>query len=192
MRHYIRYDGNGELIGCDTRTGGWPVGADPRDSNTSDPTAQWLNKQRVSAGLTCAGWAAYDCPCPRDKQSCLCPYGVVDFHYFNGVVLFPKPQLTVIVNGAPYDGSTVRAAPVVVPAGSTVTLQLLAATIPGHQTELQSVTKDQAAMLTPTLTFADGQSNVVNLIAPPQGVTGILTGRSKYVRRFFVTIKGWG
>ena len=186
MRHYLRYDKNGELVGCDTRHGGWPDGADPRDAGTQDLAAQRVRKKRGAGQFV--SWAAYDCPCPSSERTCLCPHGVLDHHYYNGVVIFPKPQLTVIVDGEPYGGEELRRSP-----GSTVSLRLVAATTEKHQVLLESVTKDHASLFEGSLalTFVGGQTNTVELIAPPQGVLGAATGRSKYVRKFNVLIRGW-
>ena len=188
MRHYLRYDQNGELVGCDTRTFGWPGSADPRDPDTTDAVARWLQTIRTGAVPAFNGWAAYDCSCSRDVGSCLCPYNLIPNHYFNGKVLFPKPDLTVEVDGIP-----VGAEKILAPPGATVELRLRASVPDQHVVSVTNVMGCSVSLLDDCeLTFSGGLSSVVEVLAPQQGICGTISGKSKYVREFRLTLLGWG
>ena len=187
MRHYLRYSQDGELVGCDTRTFGWPTLADPRDPATSDPVAKWLQSFRLQTTPAFDGWAAYDCPCPRAAGSCPCAYSMVPDHYYNGKVLFPKPTLTVEVDGEPVTTGKVTASP-----GASVLLQLRAA-VPDHHTVRVATARESLASPLDAceLSFTGGLSTTVELLVPQQGICGTISGKSKYVREFYLTLLGW-
>lgn len=188
MRHYIRYDSDGELVGCDTRTYGWASGADPRDAGSTDEVAQWLRKYRTESGTPFAGWVDYDCPCSRSVQTCACAHRFAPDHYFNGQVLFPKPALSIELDEATISDSRITASP-----GAILRLVLLAQTPEGHAVEIADYPTASARLLEQptTVSFSSGRSAMVELTAPPQGVSGTISGRSKYVRGFALTVLGW-
>jgi len=187
MRHYIRRTEIGELVGCDTRTRGWPDGADPNDQDTKDAAAARLRALRARIGGFVA-WVAYDCPCPRDLQSCMCAYGMVDDHYYNGVVLFPKPELTLEVNESAVSTDTVDLAP-----GSSAQLRLVGAVPNGHTVDvfLHDAREGSGPRLLTTVKFNGGTSDTTQIKAPQQGMSLLIHGSSKYVRRFTLTVRGW-
>lgn len=186
MRHYIRYSTTGELVGVDVRSFGWADGVDPNDPDTTDKVAKFLRSRR-SETQSHVGWVAYECPCPRSRDACKCPHALIDDHHFNGHVLFPKPELTVLVNGLPAEQTTN-----VVP-GSDVAIKLLAATPEGHKVTVTPVAGYIGELINAPeiLTFSGGESNTLTVVAPQQGITGSVTGRSNYVRRFNVALRGW-
>jgi hypothetical protein len=187
MRHYIRYGLDGDLVGCDTCTEGWSPDADPRDPNTTDRVAQGLRKRREEMNPTFSGWAAYDCPCSRTVVSCLCPYNLLPNHYYNGVVIFPKPSLAIEVDGNLIEQDSLTSTP-----GSTLQITLHAATLDDHIVELVNTSGLVTLMDGPKeLVFNGGVSSAAQLTVPPQGVSGTIRGKSKYVREFCLTITGW-
>jgi len=185
MRHYIRHSSDGELVGCDICTGGWPAHADPRDPDTTDSAARNLRKYLTHP--TFSGWAAYDCPCSAQVVTCQCPFSLLPNHYYNGVVIFPKPSLTLEVDGAPVEGGSLFAVP-----GSVVSFVIRAAAPDGYVAyahyQGESVDPDNAVIV---LTFNGGVSAPTELTVPVQGVSNTINGKSKYVREFQLTITGW-
>ena len=188
MRHYIRYNSIGVLVGCDTRTHGWPVGADPRDPNTEDSAAIWIQKRRSNSKAPYAGWAAYDCPCTRSVGSCHCASKMLPDHYFNGTVLFPKPALTVEVDGFPVVGGRLTAT-----SDSQVVLVLRAAVPEGCEVVVADTRGNLSSVLAEpaTLVFSNGTTAPLHLTVPSQGISSSIKGINKYVRSFVLTLQGW-
>lgn len=188
MRHYIRYDSDGALIGCDTHSRGWPLGADPRDPDTTNGAALRVRGRRLLGKVPYEGWAAYDCPCGRSVVSCQCAYRLLPDHYFNGTVLFPKPALTIEVDGAVILDGKLSAVP-----NSQVLVVLKAATPDGHEVVVSDFVGNLSPLLTEPLTmsFNGGVTESVGLTVPPQGISSSVRGISRYVRGFSLTLQGW-
>jgi hypothetical protein len=180
------YIESGELIGCEIRMGGWPAGADPRDPETSDKAAQLARKQRIELTPEFSGWVDYNCPCSRTSQFCQCPYALIPNHYFNGKVLFPKPALSIKLNDEVVVDGIASAAP-----ESKATLALLAAVPNGHTVVVENAPGSNLLVEPVMAVFTNGVSTDIAVIVPPQGVVGLLQWRSKYVRTFQLSIRGW-
>lgn len=190
MRHYLWYRTDGELGNAETRSKGWPAHADPRDPNTTDPTAQWLRGRRPAAEPDFGGFVAYDCDCDPSVVSCRCPYTMLMTHYFDGQSLIEKPVSSVEVDGRPVTGINTDINDCV--PGSPVSCVIRAEVEDGHQLLVSNVDAPFKLLDAPvTVTFTGGVSSPIVVTAPPQGVAGAFQGKSKYVRYFCVIIRGW-
>lgn len=188
MLHYIRHNDAGELVGCDTRGFGWPDGADPRDPNTTDPVAKLLQQKRENPKYGFSGWVPYTCGCRRKPVSCGCAKMIVSTHYYNGVVLFPKPDLTLEIDGI--DGSTDSINDRTPEA--EVDLVLKAAAPDGHEALIVGLPGVYNALPETTkVTFSGGRTNLVRITVPPQGVVTTLHTTGKYVKTCIFSIRGW-
>ena len=108
-------------------------------------------------------------------------------HYYNGIILFPKPALTIEA-----DGNVVTDILNVTPS-STVNLVLVAAVPDEHTVDVFETAGMQVSVLESpvTLTFYGGRSGSVQLQVPPQGVSSVVQWTSKYVQTFELVIRGW-
>ena len=186
MRQYIFYADDGALLGCELRVGGWPPGADPRDPKTQSRVAQIARKNRIEQSPDFAGWVPYDCPCSTALQACQCSLNLIQNHYYNGKVLFPKPELTVAVEGVVVNGSS-NIAP-----GAVAELIIRAAAPDGHTVLIKNTAGGVLLGDGPvTVSFSGGASAPVELTGPPQGVTHYIQWGSKYVRTDQLAIRGW-
>lgn len=188
VRHLIRYNSEGELVGVDRRMGGWPDDVDPNDPETTNPRAQKLRKTKATSGANFVGWASYRCPCPEHLKTCTCAHHVCQQNYYNGVVIFPKPELRILVN----DVEVADLASVV--PGSNSTLKLVGAIPDGHAVTVHDIAATKILSSDDhqvSLTFSGGESDPVEFVAPDQGMSATLAATSKYVRYFILNIRGW-
>jgi len=134
-------------------------------------------------------WVEYRCGCAKQPVSCSCANKMLGGHYYNGVVLFPKPAMSVEIAGA--EASLTD--PNDYPAGSTVELVLRGFAPDGHVVEISNLlgVYEMLPSATP-VTFTDGVTPPVQLSVPPQGVVGGVVANSKYVRAFMCLVRGWG
>ena len=198
MRHWYFYDSDGVIRGQSVSYSGYDVGGDPNDPDTT--CAQCQNDRQhnlVEPGNT--GAVAYDCVNPEvvglpDPDPCDPDCFIqAQTHYINGGVLTAKPTVQMVIDGAaavdidPLNAYTVQKTPLL-----PISFKFVGAGVPdSHQVTL---VMDGVGILSPsdlTLTFAGGETNTVNLVAPPQGLKGGCYWTSKYVTGSALIVLGW-
>lgn len=189
MRHFIWYDTNGSLRGCETRDRGFGPNCDLRDPNTTDPVAVYIRSRRT-ANPEFAGFFALDCECDPALISCQCPYNKLSSHYFDAGELHPKPERSVWVNDSILpDGQD---EPVDLPPGASAELEISGSIPDGHKLLIKNVGRVAPFLLAQDTEAAFNNGRVsVTITVPPQGASGIIVAESRYVRRIRVLVRGW-
>lgn len=193
MKHYLRFDATGKLVGEHKFTGGFPEGCDPSCPDTTDETALWIRGQYPDTD----SYFEYVCPCPSNVRFCKCAQTrTADSYLAGGTVLTPKPVITLVVDSLSVDQNTLDSPLVKVP-GASITFQLAGADVPdGTVVEIRRASggllPDLAASFPFNLTFTTGVTEQVTLTAPLHGFTGGLwLAGDKYVNRQFLFVKAW-
>lgn len=135
----------------------------------------------------------FECPCPSSKGTCGCPAEKVLAAYVKNGAFVAKAVPEILLNGEPQAPSR-RSAPIDVPMGAAMTLELRAPGVPaGHKLLLRCGRGSAGILRVDTeLTFdGSGRTQPVRLVAPAQGATGWVFGASQLVRQFGVHLRGW-
>lgn len=191
MKHYLWYYADGTLGGEERFSGGFPDTCDPRDPNTTDGVALSLRAARIGSP-NFGGWLEYACGCHTEAQTCPCPTTRVgDSFSVNGAIA-GKIQMTMMLDGVPVT-STSMSNPLNKTPGSSLSFYLSAAVPDGHQIVLGRSLPLMVSLIQSetTLTFNGGQTAPVQLIVPAQGFTAGIYGISKYIKPFYLHLRGW-
>lgn len=199
MRHWFFYNADGEIKGQSVSYVGYMPGGDPNDPDTSCPQCQNDRLHNiVNAGNV--GAVAYDCPNPEHPTGIPSPdpcdptcFVIAQTHYVNGGALTAKPTVEMVIDGNPAVSiDPLNAHKVQKTPGGNVSFKLVGASVPdSHQVTL---VMSGTGVISPTdivLTFSGGETNTVNLVAPPQGLEGGCYWTSKYVTGSALIILGW-
>lgn len=192
MRHFIWHNENGDLLGVHRHQGGWPVGEDLRDAESSSEKVNRI-RARMAQEPSFAGFVEYTCACPSSVFMCACAHDVLHNHYFDGESVTTKPPLLVELDGQAiahthsFTGEFNDLTP-----DSTVSLVLKSAVPDGHTVQVVTSPKRTPLIDAPAhLTFTDGATEPLSIRVPSQGLSGIVGGQSTLVRRFAVAVRGW-
>lgn len=192
MRTWFWYKSNGEIAGEERYVpNGWDLSVDLNDPDTSHRTAKRIRDLRT-ADPEFGGFVPYDCPC--DGESCSCGCAIAATHYVVDGVLVQKPGFTIEVDGEVVPGGE---KPVDKSPGTTSLLQLRGALPDGAVIIVQELANALISVLpTPevALTFSNGATDQLEVIAPPRGILARLAlkpvdGRHSQVRP--LRIRGW-
>lgn len=174
MKHYIGYEATGVIRFI--AFGPLDPAVDPNNPG-GNADAEHIVAEAARDWPSVVGWVEYDCPCPNNAgPACTCPH---DRHK-DSVVSDPggTPSLvTVPVASWKLDGAAkaanTRNTPEEVAAGATVACKLVVDLPDDTELTLESIPGVVAlAALPTTLTITGGESQAVNLTAPPAGLLG--------------------
>lgn len=188
MRHFYSVNADGDILGTCVRPEGFQDDHDLSDPGCEHPLV--IDHRRLSANIPeFDRFVEYVCQCPSSIEHCTCATTNLTEFYAEGSVLTPKPALTVVIDGAAL-GSPVSGDPLVRGPGATVTFQLQADVPDGHQVTVRTGGPASVLPAEAVLTFTAGQTPEIDLTAPGHNMVGGVAGRSKYVRRFCVQLRG--
>lgn len=193
MRNYLWYKTDDQFGGPLACSGGWPVDADPTEVTPSDAMAAVARANAV-AEVDYAGIIAYDCPCADGTELADCPHSndrCLD-SYHNAGVVTAKPATVIDVDLATVTPNT-AAVPLDKTPAATVNLKLVMAGVPDGATVDVTFLGGAAlhASLPQVLTFTSGETNVLALTAPAQGVVGGVHLRGKHMTGSDLHVRGW-
>lgn len=189
MKHFLRINHNGEIIGSISTKGGFSDEHDMSDPNNNHPIV--VAQRKLEEGQPdFARHLTYECPCPRETETCKCVHNYKKMAYVDDGVLVGKPVLTVLVDGEPattnYDRGSVERTP-----RSTVKFKLAASVPDGHRVLLKSRGPSHILRQDVELVFTGGTTQEIDLTSPAHGMSGWVVGLSKYVRPFRLELRSW-
>ena len=188
MRHFMRVDADGRLIGVTIRVGGFDEDHALTDPSCAHPLAldQWKAANTVP---NFDRFVEYVCSCDSSVEICPCPHTCLVDNYAEGSVLTAKPALTVLVDDVPLP-ELIATGPLLRTTGTTISLKLQGSAPDGHQVTLKPAGTAAIIPAEVVLTFNGGETDTVSLTAPATGMSGKVFSISKYVRQFLVQLKG--
>lgn len=188
MLHFLHYNLDGNVIGTESCAGGYTTDCDPNDTNNESSHSVTLRDLRkdVEDG---AGWVGYDCECISSSFCHCAAMRAMDSYVVDGN-LTRKAVPTLWVGGVQLHLTTYKN-PASKPSGSSFAVTIKADVPDGYQLELKNGKTVHILESDTTLTFTNGQSQPVTLVAPAQGMIGSIVGKSKLIKQFSLNIRGW-
>lgn len=198
-RHWLWYKTDGTIAGAHSLWSSDGIdedAIDPNDSETTNPYAVQMRDMHAS-DPDHSGWHEYDCVCVQADG--LCGHGAdrAKDSYIDTDTLTTKPAVDMVVDTATEPVNTDESAIDKTPA-ATVTFKLkenVVDEVPdGTAVEVRCRGVDLYSTKTFTLTFTDGETNEVSLVAPPKGLCGHvdLGGQdNKLIDKIRLFIRGW-
>lgn len=187
MLHFLHYNIDGNIIGTESCAGGYGPDCDPNDPSNESPHSAALRELRkdIKDG---AGWVSYECECLTSFCHCAAMRSM-DSYVVDGD-LARKAIPTLWISGSQLQLTTYKNPASRAP-GSSLAVTIKADVPDGHQLELKNGKTVHILENDTTLTFTNGQSQPVTLVAPAQGMIGSIVGKSKLVKQFGLNIRGW-
>jgi hypothetical protein len=194
MKHYLSYDITGKLVGihthahAGTKLGGWPDDCRLDNPNCPNPTSKWFRENIIGQNGV-VGFIACECECSPTERDCTCASEDFASKRVVGGVLVSKLEGALLKSGAIIQNkATLRAAP-----GSKLSMKIACVGVVDGS-KLDVYQKGQVMVLETnpvTLTFTGGETEVFEVTAPAQGITGAIAVVSKDVIPISVSVVGW-
>jgi len=196
MKHFYGYTTDGTIVTSEIHTFGFPHGCNLHNPNCQHELSVRLRNLRADHDPPVVGFVEWDCGCDREDATCPCPGIGASTGYVADGVWVEKPALTLWLDGVEVDPNTFQR-PMSKSPGTVVKIKFQVDGIPDGTTAKMYAASGAAiyaAHPDPVqLTFQDGFSQEVTLVAPAQGLTGGLRVGTvdRYVRAAKFYLRGF-
>lgn len=193
MKSYMSYDADGRLVGihthkhAGTNTMGWAADCRLDNPNCPNPTSKWFRENVVGKNGV-VGFIAYNCACPPARLDCTCVNTAFATKRVVDGALVDKHEVVILAdNEVVMADSLIRRPP-----GTRLQIELSGAVADG-ETVLVQERSVVAVMDEPsaTLTFTGGKTSAVTLVAPAQGMTGLVSIWGRDIIPMKLSLRGW-
>jgi len=197
MKHYFTHDAKGRLVGVHTyhhegtKLGGWPDHIRPEHDEPEHEVAQNLRDSHLGKENGAVGFVAYDCPCPPTKTRCNCAGVKLGHSRLVDGKLVNKKTGGFIVDGAPVThGTKIKRPP-----GTPIQVYIACVGIADGEKAIvyqggrvQLIDADKPI----ELTFKDGRTENLDVVAPAQGFLGAIRVQADDMVGLELAVLGWG
>ena len=203
MRHFFGYDADGMIVsihGYSSSGGvhGWPDGLDLSDPNCADVGTRNLHTRLKEKNPKLVGFICFNCSCPRTNGECRCAsdqYGKMKLKLPKAgdrdvaPLWVEKPKANFCIDGTLVIETKLDRAP-----GSVMSVRLVGMGIPdGAEVSLYDSKEVSVLQSSPVVVkFKSGESDEFKLVAPAQGLRGVIRAPTQAIQGCELWIRGWG